>query len=282
MRKTLLEKKSLVESFLDEGVCQTISRKDDIHIWAYNNGLAENIHHFKSSKPTQDSQECKPLRAGPKIAKTVEEFRSRALKYYNDHKNLTRFPPSHYLKDNIVKRLAERLEKHNGFQNLDIKILTSYYPVDHLKIMGVNMKQCYGEIVTSKCDSFENVVVTVILGDRQVLVSVVVEQTDDHSIKEGVAQLNDILKTIYHVSSNPVKSGFISIAGLLVCPNVESNQFNAIPCFSKKFLKSDLFFLKDDWDNNDSFDRKLDKTLHQMSQEMKQIRPKNSNPLKTH
>lgn len=184
-----------------------------------------------------------------------------------------RFPPSHYLENNVVSQLAARFEKHRSFQNQDIKILTQYHPVNHLKLMGVDMKQCYDDIMTSRCDSFENVVIAIIPGDCQVLVSVVVEQTDDHSIQESVAQLNDILKTIYHVSSDPMKNGFISITGLLVCPNIDQNKFNATACFSKDYLKSELFFLKDDWDNNDSFKRKLEKILHNMSKEMKQIRP---------
>eukprot|EP00111_Clytia_hemisphaerica_P001769 TCONS_00004983-protein len=262
----------------DEGSSQTVTRREDILLWAYNDGLSQNAHHFAIKTPIQEDQRCRPLRAGPSIAKTVQQFRERAQKYYDDHKTLTRFPPSHYLESNFTTQFAERFERSSHFQQEDVKILTPYNPVDHLKIIGVNMKQCFEEIVTSKCQSFDNVVVTVNPGQRVVLVSVVVNQTDPQSIQTGLLQQNDILKTVYVASSDQFKNGYISIAGLLVCPKVEEKDFKTLPFLDKSFLDSSLFLLKEEWENPAAFDLKINDLLQKMTHEMKQIRPVGSKP----
>ena len=257
----------------DEGSSHTVTRREDILLWAYNDGLPQNAHHFIISKPILENQRCRPLRAGPSIAKTVQQFRERALKYYYDHKTVKRFPPSHYLDNKCTTQLAEKFEKSSHFRYEDVKILTPYNPIDHLKIMGVNLKQCFEEIVTSKCESFDNVVVSVNPGQRCLLISVVVDQTDDESVQKGLLQLNDILKAIYFASSEQVKSGYISIVGLLVCPYIEEKYFQSLPFLNKSFVDSSLFLLKDEWDSPELFDHKLDNLLQKMNDEMKQIRP---------
>ena len=104
----------------DEGSSHTVTRREDILLWAYNDGLPQNAHHFNISKRIQEDQRCRPLRAGPSIAKTVQQFRGRALKYYHDHKTVKRFPPSHYLEDSFTTELAEKFEKSKHFQRENI------------------------------------------------------------------------------------------------------------------------------------------------------------------
>eukprot|EP00111_Clytia_hemisphaerica_P015744 TCONS_00046492-protein len=133
---------------------------DKTLIYTHNSGVDDDVHHYKPTKPITEEQECKPIRTGPSITKTVADFRERSLQYFKENTvaGERHFPPSFYLKNRIIRDWLEKLDEMKMFK--DVKFLTPYNPRNHLYLMGLDDKDC-DEIITAKHKSYDDVILVV-------------------------------------------------------------------------------------------------------------------------
>ena len=201
------------------------SRKDDVFIFAHNDGTDENVH-FNTSLNTSiqitDDKPCKRIQTGGCIAKDVGEFNQRSLQYFEDHKGC-RFPPSYYLKEDSACQWAEKMEDFLKNEYC-VNILVGYNPIIHLKLLGLENNEYEQVLGNAAAATFENSVIVINNKRRWVMVSVVTDETDQTSIGMELSKLDAISKTIYHANLNRIKNEFIAIVGILVCPNIKSRS----------------------------------------------------------
>ena len=226
-------------------------RIDDVFIFAHNNGTDENIYFKESLIQITDNKLCKRIQTGGGcIAKDVGQFNQRSLQYFEDHEGC-RFPPSYYLKEDSTCQWANKIEgflKHKCSYN--VKIIVGYNPIIHLQLLGLEMNEYEQVIGNTAATNYENLVIVINNKRRWVMVSVVTDETDQTSIGMELNKLDGILKTIYHANLNRIKSEFIAIVGILVCPNIQSRS--QLKSYQPIRLDQDvdqLFITKDEWNS---------------------------------
>ena len=178
--------------------------------------------HFKeTSIKITDSNVCKRIQTGGCIAKNVGEFNKRSLQYFEDHEGC-RFPPSYYLKGDSTCQWANKMEDFSK-NECYVKILVGYNPIIHLQLLGLEKNE-YEQIIDTGAATYENSVIVINNNKRWVMVSVVIDKTDQTSIGMELNKLDGILKTIYHANLERIKNEYIAIVGIMVCPNIESRS----------------------------------------------------------
>ena len=223
-------------------------RRDDVFIFAHNNGTHKNVHFFKeTSIQITDNNLCKRIQTGGGyIAKDVGEFNQRSLQYFEDHKGC-RFPASYYLKEGSTRQWADKME--GLLTSSSVKILVGYNPIVHLQLLGLEKNEYEQIIDNSAAATFENSVIVINNNKRWVMVSVVTDETDHASIGMELNKLDGILKTIYHSNFNRIKNEYMAIVGILVCPNVDS-RFELGSYQQIRRDSDQLFITKTEWNSD--------------------------------
>ena len=229
-------------------------RRDDVFIFAHNNGTDKNVHFNKISVLITDDKPCKRIQTGGSIAKNVAEFNKRSLQYFEDHEGC-RFPPSYYLKNDSTRQWADKMEK--DIVNIkSVKMLVGYNPIIHLQLLGLEKNEYEQIIDSSAATTYENSVIVINNNKRWVMVSVVTDKTDHTSIGMELNKLDCILKTIYHANLNHIKHGYIAIVGILVCPNINSrSELKNCPSVRWDSDVDQLFVTKTEWESEKALNR---------------------------
>ena len=138
--------------------------------------------------------------------------------------------------------------KHECSYN--VKIIVGYNPIIHLQLLGLEKNEYEQVIGNTAAATYENSVIVINNNRRWVMVSVVTDKTDQTSIGMELNKLDGILKTIYHANLDRIKSEFIAIMGILVCPNIHSRS--ELKSYQPIRLDQDvdqLFITKDEWNS---------------------------------
>ena len=194
------------------------TRRNDILIFAHNNGLEENVHFKEVDFKITNETKCKVIQTGGgSIEKNVGEFKKLSLQYYKDHKG-SRFPHSYYnLQENPACQWAGKLDSFFS-SALSRKILVGYDPIIHAQLFGLEKSE-YEQIITLPQVTFENLVILINPESRWVMVSAVTENTDPSSIELELRKIDSILKTLFIFVMN---NECIAMIGVLVCTNINS------------------------------------------------------------
>ena len=243
-------------------------------IFAHNSGLENNIHYHKTNKPIQEDQDCRHIRTGPNITKTVADFRKRALMYYNDNyvKEENYFPPCYYLQQSAVKTLLEKLIESKTFSTGNVKFLSPYNPVPHLKLLGLEDRDC-DDIIASRDESFEDVVLAVDFDRHLLLIAIIVTGSDRGDICKAITKLDDVTKTVLHVASDEVKNDYLAVVSMIALPDIDNQTLRSFSVFNDDYYQSRLFWTQEDWDSRDKFDEKLDRQFGRVLTEIRSIKP---------
>ena len=138
--------------------------------------------------------------------------------------------------------------KHECSYN--VKIIVGYNPIINLQLLGLEKNEYEQVIANTAAATYENSVIVINNKRRSVMVSVVTDETDQTSIGMELNKLDGILKTIYHANLDRIKSEFIAIVGILVCPNIQSRS--ELKSYQPIRLDQDvdqLFITKDEWNS---------------------------------
>uniref|UniRef100_A0A7M5VBR1 Uncharacterized protein n=1 Tax=Clytia hemisphaerica TaxID=252671 RepID=A0A7M5VBR1_9CNID len=247
---------------------------DKTLIYTHNSGLDDDVHHYKPTKPITEEQECRPIRTGPSITKTVADFRERSLQYFTENTvaRERHFPPSYYLKNPNIKDWLEKLDKMEMFKN--VKFLTQYHPRDHLYLMGLDDKDC-DEIITAKHKLYDDVILVVDFDRHLVMVCSIIASHDRETLYQEIRKLNDVTKTIIHVASNDIKNDYVTIMSVPVLLAVDAHTLNLYSIFNDNFLScSGMLVTKNDLDCTRKLETKLESFCGKASSEMASIKRK--------
>eukprot|EP00111_Clytia_hemisphaerica_P007850 TCONS_00022815-protein len=247
---------------------------DKTLIYTHNSGLDDNVHHYKPTKPITEEQECRPIRTGPSITKTVADFRERSLQYFTENTvaGERHFPPSYYLKNGNIKDWLEKLDKMEMFKN--VKFLTQYHPRDHLYLMGLDDKDC-DEIITAKHKLYDDVILVVDFDRHLVMVCSIIASHDRETLYQEIRTLNDVTKTIIHVASDDIKNDYVTILSVPVLLAVDAHTLNLYSIFNENFLScSGMLVTKNDLDCTRKLETKLESFCGKASSEMASIKRK--------
>ena len=96
--------------FLFIGNCSPIDLIDGIWVCAHNNGLQNNIHHFKVTEPITDDTKIEPIRDGSRIAKNADELYKKVVQYYRNHCYCRIFPPTFYTSRSPTNDFVEMIK----------------------------------------------------------------------------------------------------------------------------------------------------------------------------
>ena len=131
-----------------------------------------------------------------------------------------------------------------------VKILVGYNPIIHLQLLGLERNEYEQVIGNTAAATYENSVIVINNKRRWVMVSVVTDETDQTSIGMELNKLDGIMKTIYHSNLDRIKSEFIAIVGILVCPNIHSrSQLKSYQPIRFDQDVDQLFITKDEWNS---------------------------------
>ena len=233
------------------------TRKSDTLVMAHNNGLPENIHFYELEGEIKEDDKCKPVRTGPAIAKSVGELNKRSLKYFKDHETTRLFPPTYYLEENATKQFVDKIDKFELFRSSSIKIMTNYNPNDHLTLLGLSNKDRIQIMNETSFENFENVVLIVHPEEKWLMVNVVVDvAADANTLHREMNKMDAILKTIYKTGYQQIKNHYMTLIGVMVCPqlNEQDLETGMFP-----FLNSPMstFVTEGEWNGNNLLEQKL-------------------------
>eukprot|EP00111_Clytia_hemisphaerica_P010020 TCONS_00029300-protein len=248
--------------------CQRTFTVDKTLIYTHNSGLDDDVHHYKPTKPITEEQECRPVRTGPSITKTVADFRERSLQYFKENTvtGERHFPPSFYLKDPNVKDWLEKLDKMEMFKN--VKFLTPYHPRNHLYIMGLDDKDC-DKIITAKHKSYDDVILVVDFDRHLVMVCSIITSHDRETLYLEIEKLNDVTKTIIHVASEVIKNNYVTIMSVPIFLDVDAHTLNLYSIYNDNFVScSGMLVTKNDLDCTRKLETKLESFCRKASSEM--------------
>ena len=204
------------------------TRKSDTLVMAHNNGLPENIHFYELEGEIKEDDKCKPVRTGPAIAKSVGELNKRSLKYFKDHETTRLFPPTYYLEKNATKQFVDKIDKFELFRSSSIKIMTNYNPNDHLTLLGLSNKDRIQIMNETSFENFENVVLIVHPEEKWLMVNVVVDGVADaNTLHREMIKMNAILKTIYKTGYQKIKNHYMTLIGVMVCPQQDEQDLKS-------------------------------------------------------
>ena len=197
------------------------NRKDDVFIFAHNNGTESNIHSKEPDIKISDNNVCKIIQnGGGSIAKDVGQLKTRSLQYFEEN-DICRFPPSYYLQQDSTCKWAEKME--TLLKNESVNIIVGFQPIDYLTLVGLEENE-YQQIVENSTADFNNSVVVVNVNKRWLMVSVITDETDKSTIGMELIKLDDLMKTIYHVNRSSIQNEVLAIVGILVTPNIDSRS----------------------------------------------------------
>ncbi|XP_066929498.1 uncharacterized protein [Clytia hemisphaerica] len=248
--------------------CQRTFTVDKTLIYTHNSGVDDDVHHYKPTKPITEEQECRPIRTGPSITKTVADFRERSLQYFTENTvaRERHFPPSYYLKNENIKDWLEKLDKMEMFKN--VKFLTQYHPRNHLYLMGLDDKDC-DEIITAKHKLYDDIILVVDFDRHLVMICSIITSHDRETLYQEIRKLNDVTKTIIHVASNDIKNDYVTIMSVPVLLTVEAHTLNLYSIFNDNFLGcSGMLVTKNDLDCTLKLQTKLKSFCEKASSEM--------------
>ena len=203
------------------GKVHHFSRKNDIFIYAHNNGTESNIHYKEPTIKVSDNNKCKIIQnGGGSIARDVCQLKTRGKEYYEEN-DVCRFPPSYYLQQDSTCKWAEKLE--TLFKTESVKIIVGFQPIDYLTLVGLEENE-YQQIIDNPAATFNNSVIVINVKKRWLMVSIVTNAANKSMIGMELIKLDDLLKTIYHVNWSAIQNEFVAIVGILVTPNIDSHS----------------------------------------------------------
>ena len=200
-----------------------------------------------------DGRKCKSIHAGGggTVAATIGELKAVCLEYFKWN-NERRFPPSYYSSQSIeVVQWAKELESCLKEDLKDCRMLVGFDPIKYLQLIGFKKEEINKILDITAATTFDNLVVVLNNKSRWIMVSAVIDKTEQNSIETELKNIDSDLKSIFLINEEVM---YLTLVGILVSPKIES--FDVLKGSRTKVLYNDqqtmqMFITKSEFESAD-------------------------------